>query len=136
MQDAIAGIEKMEDVFFTAVTKAGQAAGPLQGPWEQALAAMKMKGSDTGARANETVEALVAQARTTLRDSRASGMRAAEAMLQSYSTLVSGVLIGMAEGMRAGTGGRAPAAAPAPSPASGAAAGPRPAPRKATRRPR
>ncbi|MEO7056214.1 MAG: DUF6781 family protein [Caldimonas sp.] len=125
LKQALANIEKMEDTFFAAVSKAGQASGPMQTPWDQALAAMKMKGSETGMQANQTVESLVAQAQTMLRDGRASGMRAAQAMLDSYAAMVSGVLIGMSEGMQVGApakaeppssggGATAPAASPAP----------------------
>ena len=105
MKDALANVEKMEDAFFGAVAKAGQQAGPMQAPWDQALAAFKVKGSDTGARAAETVQELMQQAQTALREHRASSLRAAETMLQSYGALVSGVLIGMSEGMRAGGSG-------------------------------
>ena len=108
MKDALANIEKMEDVFFETIARAGKTAGPLQAPWEQALAAMKMKGSETGLQATHTVEGLMAQAQTTLRDTRATGMRAAQAMLDNYAALVSGVLIGMSEGMQ---GGHVPKAA-------------------------
>jgi hypothetical protein len=105
------------------VAKASKTAGPLQAPWEQALSAMKMKGSDTGAQAAQTVESLLAQAQTGLRTSRASGMRAAQAMLDSYSALVSGVLIGMSEGLQSGKSAAAPAAAsPAAEPAAKRAA--------------
>lgn len=107
MKDAIASVEKMEDAFFAAVAKAGQQAGPMQAQWDQALAAFKVKGSDTGARATETVQGLMQQAQSALREHRASSLRAAEAMLQSYGALVSGVLIGMSEGMRAGGSGAA-----------------------------
>ena len=112
MKDALANIEKMEDTFFDAVAKASKTAGPLQAPWEQALAALKIKGSDTGAQATQTVESLLAQAQTTLRDTRASSMRAAQAMLDSYAALVSGVLIGMSEGLQSGKSAAKPAAAP------------------------
>ena len=123
MKDALANIERMEDTFFDAVAKASKTAGPLQAPWEQALSAMKMKGSDTGAQAAQTVESLLAQAQTGLRTSRASGMRAAQAMLDSYSALVSGVLIGMSEGLQSGKSAAAPAAAsPAAEPAAKRAA--------------
>ncbi len=118
MKDAMANIEKMEDTFFDAVAKASKTAGPLQAPWEHALSALKMKGSDTGAQATQTVESLLAQAQTTLRSSRASGMRAAQAMLDSYASLVSGVLIGMSEGLQSGR----PASKPAESPGAAAAA--------------
>ena len=121
MKMALANIEKMEDTFFDAVAKASKTAGPMQAPWEHALSVMKMKGSDTGAQAAQTVESLLAQAQTGLRTSRASSMRAAQAMLDSYSSLVSGVLIGMSEGLQSGKVAAAPAAAsPAAAPAPAA----------------
>ena len=130
MKDALANIERMEDTFFDAVAKASKTAGPLQGPWEHVLAVMKMKGSDTGAQAAQTVESLLAQAQTGMRSSRASGMRAAQAMLDSYSALVSGVLIGMSEGLQSGKAGKA-AAGRRPSPAAASApAAKRAAPRR------
>ena len=127
MKDALANLEKMEDAFFGAVAKASKGAGPIQAPWEQALATFKMKGSETGTQATHTIEGLLAQAQTSLRDSRASGMRAAQAMLDSYNALVSGVLIGMSEGLQAGSH---PAASHAPSSTEHAAA-----PRRKLRRP-
>ena len=103
MKSALADLEKMEDVFFATVTKAAQTAGaPLQGPWTQVLEVMKLKGTDTGAQAASTVEQLLGQAQSALRDSRALGVRAAQAMMDSYSAVVSGVLIGMSEGLQGG----------------------------------
>jgi len=114
----------MEDAFFAAVTKASQSAGPLEGPWRSALDAMKIKGSATGMQATQTVEQLMGQAQTMLRDGRASGMRAAQAMLDSYAALASGVLIGMSEGLQAGTrrsgGGAGSGSAAAPAAATAA----------------
>ncbi len=103
MKSALANIEKMEDVFFSTVGKAVQgASGPMQGPWEQVLKGMKLSGTDTGAQATQSVEQLMQQAQTALRDGRASGVRAAQAMMDSYAALVSGVLIGMSEGLSQG----------------------------------
>ena len=111
MKGAIANIEKMEDMFFATVTKAAQGVkGPMQGPWDHVLGAMKLKGTGTGAQATQTVEQLVAQAQTALRDGRAAGAKTAQAMMDSYAALVSGVLIGMSEGLQ---GGKAPVAAAA-----------------------
>jgi hypothetical protein len=124
LRNAVANIEKMEDVFFAAVTKASESAGPMQAPWEQALASLKMKGTDTGAQATETVNQLATQAQSMLREGRATGMRAAQAMLDSYAAMVSGVLLGMSEGLQVGgakgssSGTAGPAAAPAAAPAS------------------
>ncbi|MEO7115983.1 MAG: DUF6781 family protein, partial [Caldimonas sp.] len=113
LKEAMANVEKMEDVFFAAVSKAGEATGPLQGPWENALDVFKMKGSATGTQATQTVQSVMAQAQAMLRDGRSSGVRAAQAMLDSYAAMVSGVLIGMSEGLKAGASKPAPAAAPA-----------------------
>ncbi|MCZ4313586.1 hypothetical protein O4H66_09220 [Comamonadaceae bacterium G21597-S1] len=100
MKTALANIEKMEDVFFDAVGKAVKdTSGPLQGPWQQVLSSMKLSGTGTGNTASEALEQLMAQSRSAMRDSRASSMKAAQAMMDSYTALVSGVLIGMSEGL-------------------------------------
>ena len=52
---------------------------------------------------------MVGQAQTALRDGRAMGVKATQALMDSYAALVSGVLIGMSEGLQSGS-----AAAPAP----------------------
>jgi hypothetical protein len=111
MKGALAHLEKMEDVFFTTVSKAAQdTGGPLQAPWQQVIEAMKGQGTDTGQQAGAAVQQLVEQARTALRAGRATSMNASQAMMDSYTSLVSGVLIGMSEAMQpamqpAATGG-------------------------------
>jgi hypothetical protein len=101
IKGVLANLEKMEDMFFNAVGKAAQGTGqPLAGPWAQVLETMKLQGTGTGVGASQAVEQMLAQTQTTLRDSRAAGLKAAQAMMQSYSTLVSGVLIGMSEGLQ------------------------------------
>ncbi|HEX2541960.1 MAG TPA: DUF6781 family protein [Caldimonas sp.] len=102
LKTALANVEKMEDVFFEGVAKAMEGAGPMQAVWQQALSAFKTKGTDTGAQASATVKDLVGQAQSFMREGRATGMRAAQAMMDSYAAMVSGVLIGMSEGLQAG----------------------------------
>jgi hypothetical protein len=103
MKSALANVEKMEDVFFATVGKAVKdASGPMQGPWDQVLSAMKLSGTQTGNQAHVAIEQLMAQSRDAIRDSRASSMKAAQAMMDSYAALVSGVLIGMSEGLAQG----------------------------------
>ena len=101
MKSGLAEIEKMEDVFFTAVGKAAQGVdGALQQPWQQALAAMKLKGSDTGLQATASLEQLAASAQTALREGRSAGLRNAQALMNGYAALVSGVLIGMSDALQ------------------------------------
>ena len=103
MKSALANLEKMEDMFFDTVTKAAKGASqPMQGPWDHVLGAMKEKGTATGAQASMTVEGLLGQAQTALRDGRAISLKATQALMDSYTTLVSGVLIGMSEGLKQG----------------------------------
>ena len=110
LKGALANLEKMEDAFFATVTQAAKAApAPLQGPWDHVLGAMKLKGTDTGAQATQTVEQLLAQTQTAMRQGRAAGMKTAQAMLDGYAAMVSGVLIGMSEGLQSG-GAETPAA--------------------------
>lgn len=113
LKGALANLEQMEDMFFAAVGKAAHGAGaPLQGPWDKVLETMKVKGTSSGVLANQSVEQMLAQAQSALRASRSTGLKAAQAMLQGYSALVSGVLIGMSEGLQGGAAAPAkPAAA-------------------------
>ena len=100
MKSALVHLEKMEDMFFDTVTKAARGASPpLQGPWDQVLGALKQKGTASGAQASESVEQLLGQARAAMRDGRALSVNATQALMDSYSALVSGVLIGMSEGL-------------------------------------
>jgi predicted transcriptional regulator len=103
LKSALANVEKLEDTFFAAVTKASQGfSGPMQAPWSHVLDAMKARGTDTGAQATQTVEQLMAQAQTALREGRAATAKTAQAMLDGYAALVSGVLIGMSQGLQSG----------------------------------
>ena len=107
MKAALDGVEKMEDLFFNSVGKAVQGvATPLQGPWQQVLKSMKLEGTATGAGAAQTVEQLMGQAQDALRKGRASSLRASQVLMDSYASMVSGVLIGMSEGL----GGAVPVA--------------------------
>jgi hypothetical protein len=103
VKKALADIEKMEDALFDSVRKATQGAGAqLEGPWAQVLKATQSKGTGTGALASATIEQLTDNVQKNLRDGRALGLKASQALLDSYSTLVSGVLIGMSDALQAG----------------------------------
>lgn len=101
LKNALGDLEKMEDMFFSTVTKAAQAAGDqLQGPWNQVIEGLQLKGTAAGAQATATVEQLMTAAQQASRDGRAASAKAAEALMKGYATLVSGVLIGMSEALR------------------------------------
>ena len=109
---ALAELDKFEDSIFQAVRKASEGAGaPFAAAWGQALEKMQAGGTLSGAKAGETAEQLAAQMQRTLPDSRNAGLRAAKALADSYTAMVSGVLIGMSDALSQGgtakPGGRA-----------------------------
>ncbi len=103
---ALSDLEKMEDTFFAAIRKAAEGAGgPLAGAWGPVLDRMQAGGTQTGAQAASTAQQMAArmteQLQSTVRDSRAASMRAAQTLAESYTAMVSGVLLGMTEAMQA-----------------------------------
>lgn len=124
LKTAVAGIEQMEDMFFTTIGKAVKGvSAPMQSSWDQVLKATKMEGTASGALATQTIEGLMTQAQDAMRKGRASSLRASQVLLDGYAAMVSGVLLGMSEGLSK------TAAAPAPSAAKAA-----PAPKAAKKR--
>jgi ABC-type transporter Mla subunit MlaD len=110
VKKALADIEKMEDTLFAALRKAAEGSqASMEGPWAKVLNATQGKGTSTGAQASATITQLMDSAQQNLRDGRSLGLRASQAMFDSYSTLVSGVLIGMSDALQ--QGGAAPPAA-------------------------
>ena len=114
VKKAMTDIEKMEDAMFASINKAvAGASQTLQGPWAQALGAFKQKGSATGVGAAEAVEQLTARAQAAAREGRALGQQAAQALLDHYATLASGVLIGMSSALQPGAAAKPSTATPA-----------------------
>jgi len=109
LKKAVDDLEKFEDTLIGVVRKSSEAANAQLGPmWEQVLEKLQAGGTLSGARASSTAEQLVQQMQTAMRDSRSAGLRAAQAMAESYSTLVSGVLIGMSEALTQSGAARKP----------------------------
>lgn len=103
LQKALEDLEKMEDSLFSAVKKAADGAGaPMAGAWAPILEKMQAGGTLSGAQAAVTAEQVAAQMQTALRSTRAASMKAAQALAESYTAMVSGVLIGMSEALQSG----------------------------------
>ena len=105
LKKAVDDLEKLEDTMFTTLTRAAESAGAQQlaGPWASVLDRMKLSGTQTGAQAAQTVEQVGEQMRSAVRETRASSLRAAQTLADSYSALVSGVLIGMSDALKQGS---------------------------------
>ena len=100
---ALDDLDKMEESMFSALKKsAGNAAAPLAGAWGQVLEKMQAGGTLSGAQAATTAEQMAEQMQTAMRSTRAASMRAAQALAESYTAMVSGVLIGMSDALQSG----------------------------------
>ncbi|MDO8419690.1 MAG: hypothetical protein Q7S90_06610 [Rubrivivax sp.] len=111
LKKALEDLDKFEDTMFAAVKKvAAGVEGPMAGAWSQVLEKMQAGGTLSGAQASSTAEELATQMQSAMRSSRAASMRAAQAMAESYTAMVSGVLLGMSDALQSGTAARKPAA--------------------------
>ncbi len=102
LKKAMSDLESFEDTLFAALKKtAAGASAPLAGAWGQVLEKMQAGGTLSGAQATLTAEQLTQQLHDAVRSTRAASLRAAQAMAESYTAMVSGVLIGMSEAIQA-----------------------------------
>jgi hypothetical protein len=100
LKKAIGDLEKFEDTLMTTLKKTAEGAGaPLAGAWGQVLEKMQAGGTLSGAKASATVEQMATQMQEAMRTSRAASMRAAQVLAESYTAMVSGVLIGMSDAL-------------------------------------
>mgnify|MGYP000182048774 CR=1 FL=1 len=107
LKKAMDDLDKFEDTMFAAFKKTAAGAGaPMAGAWGQVLEKFQAAGTLSGAKAAGTGEQMSGQAadqmQAALRSTRASSLRAAQSMAESYTAMVSGVLLGMSEAMKAG----------------------------------
>lgn len=101
MAKAMGELEKMEDAMFSAVKKAAAGAGaPMASAWGPVLEKMQLGGTLSGAKAASTAEEMTDQMQSAMRSTRAASMRAAQALAESYTAMVSGVLIGMQQALQ------------------------------------
>ncbi len=107
LKKALSEMDKFEDALLGTVKKSAAAAGdPMAGPWAQVLEKLNLSGTQTGLKASgatEQLSAQVAQMHSAMRETRAASLRAAQTLAESYTALVSGVLMGLSEAMTQGS---------------------------------
>jgi hypothetical protein len=107
LKKALADMDKFEDALLGTLKKSAAAVGdPMAGPWSQVLDRLNLSGTQTGVKASGAADQLtaqMAQMQTTMRETRAASLRAAQTLAESYTALVSGVLIGMSDALSQGT---------------------------------
>lgn len=104
LKKALADLEKMEDTLMATVKKAAGTVGdPMAGPWQQVMDKFNVGGSQAGMQAAQAASQLqgqIEQMHSAMKASRAASLRAAQTMMDSYTALVSGVLIGMSDALK------------------------------------
>lgn len=114
LKKALSDLEGMEDAMLAAFKKAAEGAGaPIASAWAPLLDKLQAGGTLSGAQASNAAEQLATQMHAAVRSTRAASLRAAQVMAESYTAMVSGVLIGMSEAMQAASSAK-PAARKAP----------------------
>jgi hypothetical protein len=104
---ALADLEKFEDTLLAQVRKAAAGAGDqMAAGWGQVLEKMQAGGTLSGSKASATAEKLMDDMQAAVRSSRAASLKAAQAMAESYTAMVSGVLLGMSEALQQGSAGK------------------------------
>jgi hypothetical protein len=110
LKKALTDLGNMEDAFIGTLKKAtGAASAQMSSQWAPVLEKLQAGGTMSGAQAATAAEQFAGQVQSAVRDGRAAGLRAAQTMAESYATLVSGVLIGMADALKQSGAGGTPA---------------------------
>jgi hypothetical protein len=104
LKKALADMDKFEDALLGTLKKNAAAVGdPMAGPWASVLEKLNLSGTQTGLKASGATEQLTAQMeqmQSAMRATRAASLKAAQTLAESYTALVSGVLIGMSDALR------------------------------------
>jgi ElaB/YqjD/DUF883 family membrane-anchored ribosome-binding protein len=104
---ALDELERLEDEFLRSVKQSAEhASKEVRAKWTPVLEKMKPGATETGSRVASAIEEVSAHAKNAMRQQRRSTLKATAIMTQSFGTLASGVLVGLAEGIK-----RTPAAA-------------------------
>jgi hypothetical protein len=96
-------LEAFEEKFLEGIQAATRKASDnTKEQWMTILGNIHPGGTDSGARAAETLETYTHQAKTAMRSSRETGLKLMHSLTANYATLVSGVLIGLSEAFEQG----------------------------------
>lgn len=108
VKKALSELERLEDDFLKTVKQAaGRTGEAMKTQWAGVLQQKELAGTETAAQVAATMEEFGERARASMREQRRSAVKVAEALTANFTTLASGILIGMSEGMQQGTrGGR------------------------------
>src|SRR5712692_1638267 len=103
VKKALADLERLEDEFIATVKEAAKKGSKqIKDQWASVLQQKQNIGTETAAQIEATMEAFGDQMREAVKQQRRTAFKAAEAMAENFTTLASGILIGLTEGLEQG----------------------------------
>jgi hypothetical protein len=103
VKKALDELERLEDEFVGAVKEATKKGSQqLRNQWATVLQRTQISGTETAAEVERTVEEFGDRVREAVKAQRRTALKAAEVMAENFTTLASGILIGLTEGLQQG----------------------------------
>jgi hypothetical protein len=103
LQKALDDLERLEDEFLQTVKDATKKGSQqLRDQWASLLQQKETAGTATQTQIEQTIEQFSDRMRDAVRQQRRTALKATEAMMENFSTLASGILIGLTEGLEQG----------------------------------
>ena len=103
VKKALDELERLEDEFVGAVKEAAKKGSQqLRNQWATVLQRTQTSGTETAAEVERTLEEFGDRMRDAVRAQRRTALKAAEVMAENFTTLASGILIGLTEGLQQG----------------------------------
>lgn len=103
MKKALAELERLEDEFVASVKEATKKSSKqLKDQWASVLQQKQSVGLETTAQIEATMEQFGDRMHEAVKQQRRTALKAAEVMVENFTTLANGILIGLTEGLQQG----------------------------------
>ena len=103
MKKALDELERLEDAFLSSVKDAAKKGSKqIKDQWASVLQRSETSGTETASQIEATLEEFSDRMHAAIKLQRRTALKATEAMAENFSTLASGILIGLTEGLQQG----------------------------------
>ena len=103
MKKALEELERLEDEFFATIKDAAKKGSKqVKDQWASVLQRTEASGTGTASQIEATLEEFGDRMHEAIKQQRRTALKATEAMAENFTTLASGILIGLTEGLQQG----------------------------------
>jgi len=103
MKKALDELERLEDEFFATIKDAAKKGSKqVKDQWASVLQRTEASGTGTASQIEATLEEFGDRMHEAIKQQRRTALKATEAMAENFTTLASGILIGLTEGLQQG----------------------------------